>query len=238
MDNNSNNEENNEEVEIKMGFFKKLWYSITKIEKYPEMSAQGLGKALSYVARLVILLSIVLCIWLVIEAYGVLKSGLDYLQNEFPDFSYKDGILTVESQEPIIIGDENSSVGKVIVDTNTESQEQINQYENSIGEENSGIIILKDKLLIKNMSVANSIEYNYEQTFKDMNITEFDKQTIIEYCSGTQMYYIFGGMYLTLLVYIFIMYFISTLWYIAIISIVRIFDIMDFKNKNEICSNI
>ena len=38
-----NNEVKNEEKEpkdifIKKGFFKKLWYSITKVEKYPEMA--------------------------------------------------------------------------------------------------------------------------------------------------------------------------------------------------------
>ena len=235
MENNANN---NEEVNKKIGFFKKLWYSITKIEKYPEMAADGFGKAISYVIKLVIILSIVLCIWLVIEAYGVLKDGLNYLQNEFPEFSYKDGILTVESDEPIIIDGENSPVGKVIVDTKTDSQEQINQYENSIGEENGGIIILKDKVLIKNMSVANTIEYKYDQTFKNMNITEFDKQTIIGYCNGIQMYDIFGGIYLLLFAYTFIMYFISTLWYIAVISIVRILNSMDFKNENEICCSI
>ena len=105
-------------------------------------------------------------------------------------------------------------------------------------EENGGIIILKDKVLIKNMSVANTIEYKYDQTFKNMNITEFDKQTIIGYCNGIQMYDIFGGIYLLLFAYTFIMYFISTLWYIAVISIVRILNSMDFKNENEICCSI
>lgn len=27
-----------------INFFKKVWYSITKFEKYPEMATEGLGK--------------------------------------------------------------------------------------------------------------------------------------------------------------------------------------------------
>ena len=44
----------NEEVK-KQGFFKKVWYSITKIERYPEMAAQGLGRAFSYICKVCLL---------------------------------------------------------------------------------------------------------------------------------------------------------------------------------------
>ena len=33
---------------INKGFFKKIWYSINKIEKYPELSAEGLGRVGTY----------------------------------------------------------------------------------------------------------------------------------------------------------------------------------------------
>ena len=36
---NKENQNNNDENELNMGFFKKVWYSIVKIEKYPNMSA-------------------------------------------------------------------------------------------------------------------------------------------------------------------------------------------------------
>ena len=37
-----------ENNEIKKGFFKKVWYSIDKIEKYSELSAEGFGRAIKY----------------------------------------------------------------------------------------------------------------------------------------------------------------------------------------------
>ena len=35
---------------VNINFFKKVWYSITKFEKYPEMATEGLGRALKYLA--------------------------------------------------------------------------------------------------------------------------------------------------------------------------------------------
>ena len=46
-------EQKNNQEELNMGFLKKIGYSIVKIEKYPNMSAQGLGKAISYLAKIV-----------------------------------------------------------------------------------------------------------------------------------------------------------------------------------------
>ena len=60
---NENDTIKNEENELRIkqiGFFKKVWYSITKIEKYPEMAAQGVGRALSYLTKLVVCIALVL----------------------------------------------------------------------------------------------------------------------------------------------------------------------------------
>ena len=125
-------EEKKEEYkELKgMGFFKKVKYSIFNIEKYPEMAVEGLGKAVSYIAKLVVLLAIVLSVWTLYQTYQMINEGTNYLENEFPDFSYSDGILSVDSEEAIIV--ENEQFGKIIVDTNTDSEEAINQYLNQI----------------------------------------------------------------------------------------------------------
>ena len=37
---------------VNINFFKKVWYSITKFEKYPEMATEGLGRALKYLAMM------------------------------------------------------------------------------------------------------------------------------------------------------------------------------------------
>lgn len=63
--------ENNEKIKeqyIKMNFFQKIWYSISKFEKYPEMAALGVKKAMLYFTELILMSSI---IFTVIYAYYV-----------------------------------------------------------------------------------------------------------------------------------------------------------------------
>lgn len=52
-------EEQNEEI-IKTNFFKRLWYSISKIEKYPDMAAEGFKRALGYLVKIVMILTLVI----------------------------------------------------------------------------------------------------------------------------------------------------------------------------------
>ena len=208
----------NQNIEKPKGFFKKIWYSITKIEKYPEMAVEGVGKALSYIAKLVAILAIVLCVWLTYRTYDMVNTGIDYLENEFPNFTYKDGILQVESTEqPLII--ESEQFGKIIIDTNTDSEEKINEYTNSISEYSSGIVFTKEKASLKNGTVAGTVSYNYKDIFSGMNITELNKQDIINYANSKQVMTLYISVFITLFMYSFIMYFITTIWYVAIISI-------------------
>ena len=52
----NNNKQQNEEYNI--SFFKKIIYSICKFEKYPEMAALGVKKALIYLAEIIIIFSV------------------------------------------------------------------------------------------------------------------------------------------------------------------------------------
>lgn len=72
-----NNSEKKEKY-LKLGFFKKVWYSIIKFEKYPEMAATGLKANLIYFIKLVIIFSLVFTI-----AYS-------YYIYKFADFGEQD----------------------------------------------------------------------------------------------------------------------------------------------------
>ena len=56
-----------EQEVIKKGFFRRIWYSITKIEKYPNMSAEGTKKAFSYLTGLILIFSIIFSISLMFK---------------------------------------------------------------------------------------------------------------------------------------------------------------------------
>lgn len=204
---------------LKKGFFQKIWDSITKIEKYPDMVAEGLGKAFTYLCKIVAILAIVLCLGILYQTYQMLQEGIQYLKNEFPEFSYKDGILNVSSEEKIIIAEEDSYVGKTIIDTNTEDEQIINQYQNEIKESGSGMIILKDKVILKNRAVAGTINYNYNEVLGQMKITEFTKQSVIDDVNSSKMITLYVSIFIMVFIYSFIMYLLNTLSYVVFLSV-------------------
>ena len=54
--------ESNEKIKehfIKMNFFQKIWYSISKFERYPELAALGVKKALLYFTELILISSFI-----------------------------------------------------------------------------------------------------------------------------------------------------------------------------------
>ena len=110
-------EKKEEKKQTKTGFFKRVWYSITKIEKYPDMASEGLGRALGYLARITAILTVILCAGMMYKTYNIVQKGVNYIQNEFPEFRYEDGKINVEAENEIIIPEDKSILGKIIVDT-------------------------------------------------------------------------------------------------------------------------
>lgn len=200
-----------EEVQKPARFFYKLWCSITKIEVYPDMAAEGLPRALTYLVKLIIIWAIILCLGVIYQANEMLKSGSEYLKNEFPEFTYKEGILDVQSQDPFIISERYSVVGQTIIDTKTADDITINKYINSLETTGNGVIILKDRLILKNASVSGTINYDFNQLFTKMGITEFSKGDLINYINSTKIISLYVGIFITVFIYAFITYLTTTL---------------------------
>ena len=213
MDEEKKLEEKNVEKtnEKSMGFFTKLWNSITKIEKYPDMAAQGLGKAITYISKVVAIWAIVLCLGVMYQAYQMLQEGTKYLENEFPEFYYKDGVIDIQSETTMTISEDDSIVGQTIIDTKTEDEQTINKYIKELEQTGSGVIVLKDKAILKNGSVAGTINYNYKEIFEQMGITEFSKQDVINYVNSSEIVNLYSSIFLTVFVYAFVMYLLITL---------------------------
>ena len=74
-----------ENEQIKKGFFRRIWYSITKIEKYPNMAAEGVPKALSYFSKIILMFSIIFSLGLLYQVNNMVQDGAKYLKNQFPE---------------------------------------------------------------------------------------------------------------------------------------------------------
>ena len=211
-ENNIEGESSNTKIKSNtMGFFNKLWSSITKIEKYPDMAAEGLPKAITYLTKLIAIWAIVLCLGVIYQANQMIKEGIEYLKNEFPEFSYKEGTLDIQNENPIIISEKDSIFGQTIIDTKVEEESAINKYINNLEQTGNGLVILKNKLILKNGSVAGTINYDYNQIFTQMGITEFNKQDVINYVNSTKVFSLYSSIFITVFIYAFIMYLTTTL---------------------------
>ena len=221
IENKNNNEDS--DIIIKTNSFKKIWYSITKIEKYPMMAAEGFGRALKYFSLLVLILVIVFSVGIVYDISGFINNGKEYFENEFPDLIYNNGVLDIKSEETIYLSDENSIFGNAVI-TTTNDENIKDTLINELKEKNeSAIIILKDSFIIKNQEIDSYITYTYSELFGEMNISSFTKNDIVNYINSSSIIGIYLIIFFILIIYLFVLYFIINMINIIFLSILGYF---------------
>lgn len=186
---------------LKKGFFKKVWYSIFKLERYGEMSAEGLSRAIRYLVQISLIIAVVVSAGVLYKIDEKAQKGSTFLENEVGNFTYKDGILQLEEDK--VVRAPSSTIGEVIIDTKIETQEEINQYLNSI-EGNVGILILKDKFIIKSGSNGDNVEYKYSTLLDGIGIKQIDKQGVLDYINGSNKMNLYAQAFFIICVYAFI----------------------------------
>ena len=123
--------------------------------------------------------------------------------------------IYIDIEEPII--DENENFGKIIVDTISETEDIQNQYMDDIKKEKRAVVVLKDKLILK--ETENNIVYKYEELFKELNISEFSKDDLASYLVSSVMMPLYLNLFLVLFIYALVMQAMNAIFYIIIISI-------------------
>ena len=205
--------DNDEFRVVKIGFFKKVWLSITKFERYPEMATEGVGSAISYLMKLMLIFSAILVIGMIYNLNKTIGQGIQYVNENFSEISYKDGTLQIKPTNSETL-DIDTEIGKLIVDTNVTEQNKIDEYENKIKSGNLGILWLNDKVVI----YSNGVEerYYYKDILDQMGISNLSKTDLINYISNKSIYVIYG---IFMLIATFIIYTIATLIDVLILSL-------------------
>ena len=214
-------------------FFQKVYYSITKFEKYPDMAAEGTASAFKYLCLIMLIFSIIVSIGLVIELKQTINSAVTYIQNELPDIELTDGILRIDSNSAITVDAKIPAIDKIIIDTNTDSENEINEYLESIPTDNTGIVILKDKVIVKAIETNQNIEYNYKDILGSLNISKdtMTKQDIIEYLTKGGAITIYVMFFALMIVYVFVIYLISVLVDTLLIAVLGNITVLFTKLK-------
>ena len=230
----------------KTSFFKKVWYSITKFEKYVDMSLEGVGRGFKYLLQITsIFVLIIACVGLYsanINLNGFIKN----IENNIPDFRYAEGNLALGEEvenKVYTLQDTNLNFGKVIIDLSTDDQNIITKYENTIKDDsktnNTGFIILKDKViqvakLEEGVEGESKISMTYEEVMQNIfgsNEIEITKSNLLEYLDGNGRTSILIVNFFSYFIAYFIIYISSGLIYALILALIGYISVKITKVK-------
>ena len=198
---------------VKIGFFKKVWLSITKFERYPEMATEGVGRAISYLMKLMLIFSAILVIGMIYNFNKSINQGIQYINENFSEINYQDGTLQIKPTNSETL-DIDTEIGKLIIDTNVTEQDKIKEYEDKIKSGNMGILWLNNKVVV----YSNGIEegYYYKDILNQMGISSLTKSDLTNYINNKTIYIVYG---IFMLISTFILYLIATLIDALILSL-------------------
>lgn len=202
----------NEETSKKTNFFKEALKSIKDLDKYEDFAVELPKNTFKYLLKLVLIFCIIICLFYTYKIVQNISNIYDNFKDALPDFSYSQGVMEMDSEDPIVIEDYKEIFGKIIIDTNG----NIEDYEQ---DKYTGILLLKDKCVILSDSGMGQVVYNYEELFKNYDVNEFTKQDIINYAEGINIVSLYGSVYFVIFIYFFIIYFISIFMDVLILAI-------------------
>jgi len=220
----------------RLNFFKTVYSAVVDFEKYVDLMYQKGSKAIKYFFIILLFFSLLISIPGVISIVKFVNENKNYLENDFPNFSFANNTLKLESSEPINLVGNNEINAYLIIDTNA-TEEEIQQYSNEAGIDSSTttIIVLSDKIIVSNLTDMDRMFLNFiglsttedsgNTIFKFSDLSEkigvnsFTKQNVIDYISSNNMKMIYFESYAFLLISTFLMSIIGVFGDVVIIAI-------------------
>ena len=206
----------------KLSFFKKLKISILDFDGYQDLAIERISKTIVYIVLLMLIFSIVISLGYTYKFMEAINKLKDYVSNEISEIKYENYELTIISKnnEDITqIETDGLIPAKIIINTQTEDKEKIQSSIDDIKKQKNGILILKDRIIIKNEFSTNLIESSYKAISENYNINKIDKNEIINMLSGTEVKTFIAMFFISMIVYMFIIYISSILIDILLLTI-------------------
>ena len=184
---------NNEEI-VNINFFKKVWYSITKFEKYPEMATEGLGRAVKYLIILSAFVTVFMAIGSTLSMRNMVFQLSDYINNNIPEFSYENGEIQMDISEPIII--ENvayDGIDRIIINPLIGSDEEKIAFQQQNDANGITVYFFKNQIIIRTKLEGvepNVSPYTYQDfilSYVGEDVETFNKAQMIEFMRGSGM---------------------------------------------------
>ena len=185
--------------EKKLSFFKKIKISILDFDGYQNLAAEKISRTVGYIILLMLIFSLIVAGTYVIKFYQTIGQIRNYISNEVSEITYENyelNIIPNNGEEISRITVNDTVPVKIIINTQTSDETKIQETLEEIRSEDNGILILKDRIIIKNEFSTNLMEYSYKSISEQYNINKIDKNELISLLSGSQintLYLMFFG---------------------------------------------
>lgn len=214
-------EEINKSIEPnkKENVFKKVKKSITQIEDYLKMAAEGIPRAIGYLLLLNLIGAAIIGGIVLSEIKKNVELFATYFQDEMPYMIYENKKLEIDSDEKLELGIESNAI-KVIANTNELDTLDKNSYIDEIQNSYIGIAIFDEYAVLKSSVLdEQNIIINYEELFDENGIEKIEKADVINYLNSSSMIMNYASIFVLLLIMLVITNTISALATSFIISI-------------------
>ncbi len=196
-----------------INFFKKIWYSITKFEQYPAMAAEGIKTSTRYLLILITLVTVAAMVGSLLQTNKLMKDLAQYIQENIPEFSYNDGKLEMNTEEPIVINDiQYQGIDRIVIDPSADTAEQKEKDKTDNSMEGIIVFLFKDEIVLvgKTSESDKTAEQvytysNFIQSYTGTDIQSFNKTDFTDYLTSERMVPFYTRYGLSLFIYLLIM---------------------------------
>lgn len=200
--------------EKEKNFFQKVWTSIRDFEGYEEFAAESISKSIIYLLLINLIFVIIITIGYTYKLGQGVQEVKSYINENISEISMADGELKVQSDEEIIIENENSVVPIIIVNTSENANQ--NSYEAKLKGYDVGILLLSDKMVFSSSVLQEPQSISYSELLDEDIENKEELLNAISTRNIMQYYLIFGG---TLAIYLYVLYFMSSLIDAIVLSV-------------------
>ena len=210
--------------EKKLSFFKKIKISILDFDGYQNLAAEKISRTVVYIILLMLIFSLIVAGTYVIKFYQTIGQIRNYISNEVSEITYENYELNIvpNNGEEItrITVNENVSVPvKIIINTQTSDETKIQESMEEIRAEENGILILKDRIIIKSEFSTNFMEYSYKSISEQYNINKIDKNELISLLSGSQINTLYIMLFGIVTIYMLVIYLSTMLMDVLLLTV-------------------
>lgn len=191
-------EKNEKDNDNKLNFLSKFIISIKDFEKYIFLAAEKSSRAISYFIKLILLFSLTISLVFIFKFANIVNGIATYIDENIEELNYKSGILEIATIEPLEIDNENGTFQKLIIDTKKDAN--IGEHISKINLYNNGILILRDKLIVKNSTNNRQTEIKYNS----FNITDFNKNELLSLIKSNEIYIYYTVVIISTFIFLFI----------------------------------